>query len=133
MADNSPSKTVVSGRFSTMSIRTPPGTIPTLSAFYSKRLLPTWLGGRVDLALYNVDMTGSISGTVSMPSGTSPTLARVSLISKSSLKVIKTVRPDASGTFTFTGVDRTSQNEYMAICEVPGSFNAVIYDKLVIA
>jgi hypothetical protein len=97
------------------------------------RPVPFWLGGRTQLSLFDVDTTGTISGTVSMPSGTSPTLARVTLISKSTLKAVSAVHPNAAGTFTFTGVDRTSQNEYMAICEVPGSFNAVIYDKLVIA
>ncbi len=132
MADQSPAKTVVA-RASTMSIRTPPGRVLTQSVTPKKRPRPYWLGGMSDMALYGIDLTGTISGTVSMPSGASPVLARVTLYSKSVQMPVATVHPDAAGAFTFTGVDRTSQNEYFAICEVPGSFNAVVYDKLVIA
>lgn len=99
-----------------------------------KITLPTWIGGVYHTAWYSINLTGTLSGTLSISGGASVVLnSKITVIHKDTKIVVAQTRPLADGTFTLTGLDKTNVNSYFVICEVPGSYNAIIYDKIVVS
>lgn len=97
----------------------------------SKRMLvPFWVGGTL-LDLTKIDMTGTLTGTVSIAGG-APVLAgiQVVIMDRKTKKVVAATRPDSNGAFSFSGLDKTNPNRYFVVCEGPTNYNSIIYDKM---
>jgi len=96
----------------------------------TKMHVPFWVGGSL-LELTKVDMTGTLSGTVSI-SGGAEVLAGIQIVvvDRVTKKVVAATRPNASGMFSFSGLDKTNPNRYFVVCEAPTNYNSIIYDKM---
>lgn len=98
-----------------------------LDSLFRRATPALWLG-LSGIDLFNVDMAGSITGTVSAPALLKPS-ARVTLFSRSSMNRISSTGISSVSGFSFTGLDKSS-NDYLAVATVPGEYNAIVYDKI---
>ena len=97
---------------------------------FTKRVYPNWYNGTKD-EIFNVDLTGTLSGTVSIPGGASVLKScRITVTDRYSRKCVAGAVPAANGTFTLTGLDRSNPNRYFVMCEAPSGYNAIVYDKM---
>lgn len=96
----------------------------------TKRPFPAWYND-TNAAIFAIDMTGTLSGTVSIPGGPSAAKScRITVTDKISRRVVASTAPAGDGTFTFTGLDKTNPNRYFVLCEAPAGYNAIVYDKM---
>lgn len=89
---------------------------------------PYWMHYGPTFDLINVDVTGTLSGTVK-EAGVLQANAIVSVYYRPNGKLIARVRTDASGAWSVPNLDK-SVADYYAVAQTESNYNAIIYDKL---
>lgn len=98
--------------------------------------LPWWVRDRIrtqttNQAYLNVDRLGNLRGITQVGSGLGATVApfvQLYLYDRSSAQLIGMARSDATGAFSFSGLDRNSNDYFIVAVDFP--YNTQTYDRL---
>lgn len=115
-------------------LNTQPITIELLDAQANERIVPAWANVSSSQTRLSIDVSGTLSGKVQVESVATPNIL-VRLHYRPTGAVIQQKYSDASGNWSFEGLEASSNDYYVIAIDPDGGtqYNIVVYDRIAAA